>query len=316
MQWVTWSQAAIGAVVCGLVAFAAARWRAAHPDGRRSIARVLDAVIPAARELSFVAVIYAIWRVARTLPLTQDEGALERARTLARIQDWFFLPTELSIQQWIVGHETLVEWTAGYYAIVHVPSLIAFLVWLWVRHRDDYRHWRTGLALLTAACLVIRFFRVAPPRFLPELGFVDLSERVGMNVYGPVGTGVSDQFAAMPSIHVGWAAVVALGVFRVSPSRWRWLIVLHLPVTMWVVAATGHHWWLDGIVALVLLWAGLALDSRLRPALAGAGLAVPVSVFDGPAASTAASVPAGSTAPALVPVPVKPPAEAGVSRRP
>ncbi len=81
---------------------------------------------------------------------------------------------------------------------------------------------------------------------------------------------------------------------------------------MWVVAATGHHWWLDGIVALVLLWAGLALDTRLRPALAGAGLAVPVSVFDG--AATAAST--GAAAPALVPVPVNPPAESGVSRRP
>ena len=42
-------------------------------------------------------------------------------------------------------------------------ALIAFLVWMFFRHRDQYPHWRNGLALVTAGCLVIRFVRVAPP---------------------------------------------------------------------------------------------------------------------------------------------------------
>ena len=96
------------------------------------------------------------------------------------------------------------------------PHAHWFLVWLFVWHRDQYPHWRNGLVFLTGTCLVIRFWRVAPPRFLTDLGYKDLSEIFGPSIYGPVGTGVSDQFAAMPSIHVGWAAVVSFGVVSVS----------------------------------------------------------------------------------------------------
>jgi len=127
-----------------------------------------------------------------------------------------------------------------------------------------YSRWRNALAILTAFCVIIRFIRVAPPRFLPDLGYIDLSTHYGMSLYGPVGTGVSDQFAAMPSIHVGWAALVSFGIVAVSTSRWRWLFMLHLVLTMLVVSATGNHWWLDGIVAIVLLLIAFAIDDRAR----------------------------------------------------
>ena len=155
--------------------------------------------------------------------------------------------------------------TTSYYATVHVPALIAFLVWLFVRHRDKYPHWRNGLALVTAWCLVIRFVRVAPPRFLPDLGYVDMGQQYGMSVYAtdPT-TGVSDQFAAMPSIHVAWAAVVSFGIIAASTSRWRWFFLLHVVLTMLVVSATGNHWWMDGIVAIGLLAGSLAVDTAVR----------------------------------------------------
>jgi hypothetical protein len=70
----------------------------------------------------------------------------------------------------------------------------------------------------------------------------------------------------MPSLHVAWAAVIAFGALAVSTSRWRWLGMAHLVLTCFVVAATGHHWWLDGIVALGLLWVALAIDSVGRRA--------------------------------------------------
>lgn len=85
-----------------------------------------------------------------------------------------------------------------------------------------------------------------------------------MSVYGPVGTGVSDQLAAMPSIHVGWAAVVSVAIVTASTSRWRWWGAGHVVLTMLAVSATGNHWWLDGIVAIGILAAGLAADSAVR----------------------------------------------------
>lgn len=252
--WATWDQAAVAAA-CSTGAWLGLRGRT------RTVLRTAGT---AAAEFAFVAGLYAIWRLARMLPIAQEEGAIDRAWQIARLQEWLHLPSELSLQHWTMQHATLTEWTVWYYGVVHVPALIIFLIWLWLRQRDHYKRWRTGLVLTTAGCLIIRFARVAPPRFLPELGFVDLSNRVGFSVYGSVGTGVSDQFAAMPSIHVAWAAVVALGAVAASPSRWRWLIFLHLPITMFVVAATGHHWWMDGFVALALLGGALALDRRLR----------------------------------------------------
>jgi len=116
--------------------------------------------------------------------------------------------------------------------------------------------------------VVIRFVRVAPPRFLPDLGYIDLASHYGLSLYGPVGSGVSDQFAAMPSIHVAWAAVVSFGIVAVSTSRWRWVFLLHLALTMMVVSATGNHWWLDGIVAIVLLLIAIAVDIGARRTVA------------------------------------------------
>lgn len=268
VKWPTWEQAALAAVLSGAIAIILARRRRRTVGG----AGAGEAVTPApppfgealATEFALISGLYAIWRIARKLPLAQDEGAIERARTIVDVQETMRLPSELSLQQFILDNDWLGWPTTLYYATLHVPALIAFLVWMFVWHRDAYPHWRNGLVFLTGTCLVIRFWRVAPPRFLVDLGYEDLSEIFGPSIYGPVGTGVSDQFAAMPSIHVGWAAVVSFGVFAVSTSRWRWLVLLHVIITMIVVSASGNHWWLDGIVAIGLLVIGLVLDSAVR----------------------------------------------------
>lgn len=255
MKWVTWDQAAAIAAVCA-VAMIVLR--------RRRPTRVGEALLPAFRELGLLAVLYTLWRLARELPLENDEGAIERARDIVGLQNALRIPSELRFQQWVIGHEWLEFASNAYYAIVHVPATVAFLIWLFVRHRERYPRWRTALVIVTALSLVIRFQRVAPPRFLTDLGFIDLSRGSALDVYGPVGSGVSDQFAAMPSIHVAWAGVVTFGIIAVTASRWRWLAVVHLVLTIYAVTVTGHHWWLDGIVALALLGLALPLDSGAR----------------------------------------------------
>ncbi len=259
MPWPTWDQAALAAVI------SAALWLALRHflPGRTKYAE------PAAAEFALIAALYSVWRLARMLPIASADGAIQRAHDIAAFQDHLHLPSELALQRFVLDHERLADFTSWYYASLHVPALIAFLVWLFVRHRDVYPHWRNGLVFVTAGCLVIRFVRVAPPRFLPDLGYVDLTHRYGPSVYsGNVATGVSDQYAAMPSIHVAWAAVVSFGIVAASTSRWRWLALLHVVLTILVVAATGHHWWLDGVVAIGLLAGGLALDTAVRSRLA------------------------------------------------
>jgi hypothetical protein len=256
VDWPTWGEATVAAAFSAMLWLVLRRWR-----GNRRATSVAEA----AGEFGLMATLYAIWRLARTLPLATDGGALDRAHDIVRWESFLHVPTELSLQQFVVGRHVLAESSVWYYATVHVPALLAFLVWLYVRHREHYAHWRSGLALVTLGCLVIRFVRVAPPRFLPDLGYVDLAHNLGASVYGAdVTTGVSDQFAAMPSIHVAWAAVVSFGIIAASTSRWRWVSLLHLAATMFVVTATGNHWWLDGLVAIPLLWGGLAVDARVR----------------------------------------------------
>lgn len=288
MKWPTWGQAAIAAVISGIVAIVARRYR-------RGRSPLLE---QGAVEFALLASLYSIWRIARTLPLAHDEGAIERARQIVDLQNALHFPTELSLQQFVLRHDWLGWPTTLYYATLHVPALLAFLVWLFARHREHYPHWRNGLAILTGACLVIRFVRVAPPRFLVDLGYEDLSEIYGPSIYGPVGTGVSDQFAAMPSIHVGWAAVVSFGIVAVSTSRWRWVFMLHVVITSIVVSASGNHWWLDGIVAIALLAVGLAIDTAIRRRLSGR---TPAAVDAGPDANAA---PGQIDEPAAVPRPV------------
>lgn len=255
MDWPTWNQAAVAAVVCATVFLLVRRTR---PSRVRAITQ------PAALELTLMCTLYSIWRLARVLPLDRQAGAIQRARDINQWQHDLHIPSELSLQHFVLRHEWLGRFMNYYYAIMHVPALIAFMVWLFARHRDKYGHWRNGLAMLTAFCVLIRFLRVAPPRLVPGLGYIDLASIFGLSVYGPVGTGVSDQFAAMPSIHVGWAAVVSFGVVAASTSRWRWLALGHVVLTALAVSATGNHWWADGFVAIALLGLGLLIDSGGR----------------------------------------------------
>lgn len=255
VPWPTWQQAWATSVALAVV-YALLR--------RQRPTRLTEAALPAVYELIVLTGLYGFWRTARKLPLAQSEGAMERARDIVDVQNAIGLPTELSVQQWILGHDTLGWLSAAYYAGMHVPSIFAFLTWMFWRHRDAYDRWRNVLALTTLGCLVIRFWRVAPPRFLVDLGYQDLSEVHDLSVYGPVGSGVSGQFVAMPSIHVAWAAVIGFAIAAAGTSRWKWLFAAHLPITVFVVSATGHHWWLDSIVAIALVVVSMAIDRCVR----------------------------------------------------
>lgn len=172
------------------------------------------------------------------------------------------LPSELTVQRLLLPHALLSQVANLYYATMHFGMLIAMLVWLFVRHRDGYPAVRNAVAASTAICLLISLVPVAPPRMLTSLGFVDLAARYGQSVYVALGsTAGADQLSAMPSVHVAWAVLVAWAVITRSTSRWRWLILLHPAITVFVVVATGNHFWADGLVAASVVALGLAAQA-------------------------------------------------------
>ena len=229
---------------------------------------------PYLHEAGLVAALYALWQLAGSVSVLGSAGAFGRARWIARLEQAGRLPSEVGVQRLITGQPVLTQAANWYYAAVHFAALGVMLAWLFARHRQRYPEVRNVLVLLTASSLLIQLLPVAPPRLLPELGYVDTAARYGQSVYNLSGISVG-QLAAMPSVHVGWALLIAWAVLRVSASRHRWWVLAHPVLTVFVVVATANHFWLDGIVAAALLALSVAL---LR--LPGRRLARPAAGMD------------------------------------
>ena len=205
-----------------------------------------------AGEAFVVAVLYTVWQLAGQLSVMGTSDALSRGRWIDRFEHGLHLPSEASVQRLVLGHPWLVQGANGYYAVMHFGALFIFLLWLYFRHRDRYSAVRTTLAVATLGCLVIALVPVAPPRLLD--GFVDTAVLYNQSVYGgAVGVAGADQLSAMPSVHVLWAVAIGWYAWSIARGRWRWIGPAHAAITVFVVVATGNHWWLDGIVAVAVL---------------------------------------------------------------
>ena len=200
-------------------------------------------------EAAIIGVLYAMWQLAGSLSVMGTSGALQRARWIEHFDLRLPLPSEHTVNHLIVGKPLLVEAANLYYDTMHFSMMFVFLIWLFWRHRDRYRPVRTILAWTTFCCLLIQLVPVAPPRMLP--GFVDTAAMYGQSVY--VNGLAADQLSAMPSVHVAWAVLIGYYVATISTSRFRWIGPAHMVVTILVVVATANHWWLDGIVATLVL---------------------------------------------------------------
>lgn len=251
-MWLPWDIASQIALVLAIVVMLAGI--ALSPERMRSIEAISNTGIEVARVL----VLYSIWQYIRRKSITKVAGAREHAQWVWDLQQQLHFPSELALQQALIDHRLIMQSINVYYAGVHVPAMGLCLVWLFWRHRDRYPAVRNVLAMTTLGCLLIQMIPVAPPRLMPELGFVDAGLLYDQSVYGTGGSGISNQLAAMPSLHYAWSFIVCLAVIRVARSRWRWLVVLHPVLTALAVTATANHWWLDGVVAGVVLLVAIA----------------------------------------------------------
>jgi PAP2 superfamily len=228
-------------------------------------------------EAALLFALYGLWQFAGSFTVMSPAGALPRARWLWHAERVLHLPSETSVQRLFLPHPLLIQAFNLYYDVLHFPVLGACLVWLYVRHRDHYPRIRTTVALFTGVSLLIQFIPVAPPRLLPGTGLVDTALKYGQSVYAWHGGFDPDELSAMPSVHVGWALIVAFAVITVSRSRWRWLAAGYPALTMLAVVVTANHFWLDGIAAGLLVAAVLAvqrLARRLRPGESSEGAPV------------------------------------------
>jgi hypothetical protein len=217
-----------------------------------------------AQEAAVLLGLFALWQLAGRFGLTGPTGAVDRARWIWHAERVVHLPSETEIQRVFLNHPLVVEALNLYYAGLHFAVIIGCLIWVFAWHRPQYPPVRTTLVLFTAGALLIQFIPVAPPRMLPADGMVDTAARYGQSVYGSVAGFNADQLSAMPSVHVGWALLVAVVVIQVSRSHWRWLALAYPAVTLLAVVVTANHFWLDCIAAALLLALALVVQRAAR----------------------------------------------------
>jgi len=230
----------------------------------RALTRAWTVWAGVAWEAALLFGLYGLWQFAGSFTMMSPADALPRARWLWHAERVLHLPSETSVQRLFLPHPLLVQAFNLYYDILHFPVLGACLIWLYARHRDRYPSIRTTVVLFTMVSLLIQFIPVAPPRLLPATGMVDTAVQYGQSVYSWHGGFDADELSAMPSVHVGWALIVAIAVITVSRSRWRWLAAGYPVLTMLAVVVTANHFWLDGIAAGLLVVMVLGLQRLIR----------------------------------------------------
>ena len=202
----------------------------------------------------------------RRITADSTKIAAENAVNLVKFQDWMGFPNEATLQGWFIDSEVLIKIANTFYFVMHFPSMIVFLVWVMVRKIEWMPQVRASLCLATFSGLIIHLlFPLMPPRLMVSYGFIDTAKVFGPDPYSLGIAKAANEFAAMPSLHVGWALLIALAAIRILKTPARWLMLLHPILTTIVVVVTANHFWLDIIVGAILALAGWQLGTKYWP---------------------------------------------------
>jgi membrane-associated phospholipid phosphatase len=211
-----------------------------------------------------VTLIFIYFRV-RGLTAATPQVAVQHARQVVGVERDLGIFIEVDAQRALLGSEALSTFANWVYVWGHWPVIVATLVWLVWRHRDEYRRLRDAMAvsgLLGMAIFVT--YPVAPPR-LAEPALVDTvaEESDAYRVLQP--PQFVNQYAAMPSLHAGWDLLVGLAIIAASTHVAMRVVGYVLPMLMAVsVVVTANHYLLDVVVGVALVLVGHAAAIRLE----------------------------------------------------
>jgi hypothetical protein len=218
------------------------------------------------REAAIVVVVYVVYESVRVLSEGKPSVAFDNAMRIIDWQEALRIYHEQAIQDWSLQWLPLIIVSNYFYGIAYIAVTIGTLLYLYRRWPNDYPLWRNTLAVGTMLGLVgFATFPLMPPRLLDELGNGQVFGYVDTMVEYPTFWSfeseamqtVSNQFAAMPSLHCGWAFWV-LWVLLPRVATWwmKTLVVLYPIATIYVVVATGNHYFLDAVGGLVIFLVG------------------------------------------------------------
>ena len=202
--------------------------------------------LPWALEIFSILACYGLYSVVRVLAPHRVDAAFRNAASVTQLEQTLGLYDELGVNQFLTRHSWLEILATYYYVTAHYVVTTAVLVWLWRSRRRAYGPLRSALVISSGIALFIyASYPLAPPRYAMS-GTVDTVNRV-LSSSGHGVSGLVNEIAAMPSMHVGWALWCAIVVVSVLRTRWRHLAWLYPICTTVVVVATANHYVVDAI---------------------------------------------------------------------
>ena len=216
------------------------------------------------------------------------DTAFANAERIIDIQDAMGLWFEPALQQWYLDLPAmgLIRFWNIFYGTAHFIVTPVALIWLYRRQPDRYSIWRTTLACMTGVAIVgFATFSLMPPRLLDDTSQLGAchGQEEGCNGYGIVDTleihggwlsfqdeevaEVSNQYAAMPSMHIGWSTWSACVMWPLVRRRAKALVIAYPVITLFCILVTANHFWIDAVGGVAVLLGGWAIAELFDRAL-------------------------------------------------
>jgi hypothetical protein len=251
---------------------------AAAPAGAPALGGVRASRLRWWREALYVLCFYGVYTLVRNRGLN-DQGhvqALHNALRVIRAERWLHVFHEAAVQHvFYPSARWFLSFWDVFYGSAHFVVTVVALVWLFRADPARYPRLRNTLAITTALALVgFAFFPLMPPRLLPmnlHFHFVDTLKAVGGLWSFDSGTmqKISNQYAAMPSLHFAWSTWSAVVLFPLVRRAWlRALVVIYPALTLFAIVVTANHYFLDAVGGAAVLGVGALLALPLTKATA------------------------------------------------
>ncbi|HEX6595307.1 MAG TPA: phosphatase PAP2 family protein [Acidimicrobiales bacterium] len=223
------------------------------------------------REVVYILAFYFVYSAVRN---TQGSAAVSAAHAMGnaleiiRWEETLGIYWEQSIQHAFLGNRLFIGFWNVFYGSFHFVVTAGALILLFRRFPDRYRRWRNTLAFTTALALVgFATYPLMPPRLLPSsYGYVDTLRTYSTLWSFDSGTmqKISNQYAAMPSLHFAWSAWSALVLIPAVRTRWAKALAATYPfMTLFAIVVTANHFILDAAGGVLVLAVGALLGFPL-----------------------------------------------------
>jgi membrane-associated phospholipid phosphatase/VanZ family protein len=214
---------------------------------------------PFLRECAFLAGGMLVYQFGRIATQADWGPARENGLRLLRAEERLGLYIEPRVQDAATSSELLGDLLNGFYSFGFLAFVSGVLILLFCTDRRNYLLLRDALGISAAlAVVLIALYPTAPPRLLAEAGLFDTVVEQGRE------HNFTNEYAAIPSLHVGWMALSGYVLARSVGGRWFWPIAMVPGLAMGVtVMATGNHYWLDGVVGAAVAIGPAIMLTRL-----------------------------------------------------